>query len=137
MSQRLNEIAPTLEEVEADLAAIAELKGWNDALMDMVRKALIFGDADTVGEKIADAVALGLDGITVDYYGTPTPMNQLANLSAPDPRLLVVAAFDKGSLNDIEKANIVYAFSSSDFQGDAGDQEASPSGRAASGRKDD
>jgi ribosome recycling factor len=45
-----------------------------------------------------------LDGIMVDYYGTATPLNQLANLSAPDPRMLVVAAFDKGSLNDIEKA---------------------------------
>jgi alkanesulfonate monooxygenase SsuD/methylene tetrahydromethanopterin reductase-like flavin-dependent oxidoreductase (luciferase family) len=34
--------------------------------MDLVRKALIFGDADTVGERIADAYAMGLDGITVD-----------------------------------------------------------------------
>ncbi|MFT5443007.1 MAG: ribosome recycling factor, partial [Myxococcota bacterium] len=45
-----------------------------------------------------------LDGIMVDYYGTATALNQLANLSAPDPRMLVVTAFDKGSLNDIEKA---------------------------------
>jgi ribosome recycling factor len=45
-----------------------------------------------------------LDGIMVDYYGSATPLNQLANLSAPDPRLLVVTAFDKGSLNDIERA---------------------------------
>jgi ribosome recycling factor len=45
-----------------------------------------------------------LDGILVDYYGSSTPLNQLANLSAPDPRLLVVTAFDKGSLDDIEKA---------------------------------
>jgi len=45
-----------------------------------------------------------LDGVMVDYYGSSTPLNQLANLSAPDPRLLVVAAFDKGALNDIEKA---------------------------------
>ena len=59
-------VAPTLEEVEADLAEIARLKGWNDALMDMVRKVLIYGDADSVGEQIADAVAMGLDGVTVD-----------------------------------------------------------------------
>jgi ribosome recycling factor len=45
-----------------------------------------------------------LDGVQVDYYGTPTPLNQLANLSAPDPRLIVVSAYDKGSLGDIEKA---------------------------------
>ncbi len=45
-----------------------------------------------------------LDGIMVDYYGSQTPLNQLANLSAPDPRMLVVSAFDKGSLGDIERA---------------------------------
>ncbi len=59
-------VAPTLEELEADLAAIAELKGWNDAIMGMVRKVLIYGDADSVGERIAEAVAMGLDGVTVD-----------------------------------------------------------------------
>jgi alkanesulfonate monooxygenase SsuD/methylene tetrahydromethanopterin reductase-like flavin-dependent oxidoreductase (luciferase family) len=55
-----------MEEADADLAAIAKIKGWNDGIMDMVRKALIFGDADSVGERIAEAVALGLDGVTVD-----------------------------------------------------------------------
>lgn len=45
-----------------------------------------------------------LDGITVEYYGAQTPLNQLANLSAPDPRMLVVTAFDKSTLNDIERA---------------------------------
>jgi ribosome recycling factor len=45
-----------------------------------------------------------LDGINVEYYGTPTPLNQLANLSTPDPRLIVISPFDKGALNDIEKA---------------------------------
>ena len=59
-------VAPTLEELEADLAETAAVKGWNDSTMDMVRKALIYGDADSVGERIAEAVALGLDGITVD-----------------------------------------------------------------------
>jgi F420-dependent oxidoreductase-like protein len=59
-------VAPTLEEAEADLAAMARVKGWNDTVKDMVRKALIFGDADTVGEQIAEAVGMGLDGVTVD-----------------------------------------------------------------------
>ena len=45
-----------------------------------------------------------LDGIQVDYYGTPTPLNQLANLSTPDPRLIVVSPYDKGSIQAIEKA---------------------------------
>jgi alkanesulfonate monooxygenase SsuD/methylene tetrahydromethanopterin reductase-like flavin-dependent oxidoreductase (luciferase family) len=34
--------------------------------MEMARKALIYGDADTVGERIAEAVAMGIDGVTVD-----------------------------------------------------------------------
>jgi len=45
-----------------------------------------------------------LDGIQVDYYGTATPLNQLATLSAPDPRLIVVSPFDKGSIQAVEKA---------------------------------
>ena len=45
-----------------------------------------------------------LDGITVDYYGAPTALNQLANLSAPDPRLLVISPFDKSTLGGIERA---------------------------------
>ena len=45
-----------------------------------------------------------LDAIRVDYYGTPTPLNQLANLTVPDPRLIVIAPYDKGALHAIEKA---------------------------------
>ena len=45
-----------------------------------------------------------LDKIHVDYYGTATPLNQLANVSAPEPRLLVVQAWDKSIVADIEKA---------------------------------
>jgi ribosome recycling factor len=45
-----------------------------------------------------------LEGVQVDYYGTPTPLNQLANLSTPDPRLIVVSPYDKGSMSSIEKA---------------------------------
>ena len=40
-----------------------------------------------------------LDGITVDYYGTPTPINQVANISAPEPRILVISPWDKSMLN--------------------------------------
>ena len=45
-----------------------------------------------------------LDGITVDYYGAKTHLNQLATINAPEPRLIVVTPFDKGSMGDIEKA---------------------------------
>ena len=59
-------VAETMEEVESDLKAIAQVKGWNEQIQDMVRKVLIFGDADSVGERIAEAVDMGIDGITVD-----------------------------------------------------------------------
>jgi ribosome recycling factor len=49
------------------------------------------------------SVAL-LDGIQVDYYGNPTPLNQLANLTTPDPRLIVISPYDKGSIHAIERA---------------------------------
>ena len=45
-----------------------------------------------------------LDGIQVEYYGTPTPINQLANMSTPDPRLIVISPYDKSSIAAIEKA---------------------------------
>ena len=45
-----------------------------------------------------------LDGITVDYYGTPTPLNQLANLSVPDASLIVVQPYDPSQIAAIEKA---------------------------------
>ncbi|MGI6038525.1 MAG: ribosome recycling factor [Limnochordia bacterium] len=47
-----------------------------------------------------------LDRVMVEYYGTPTPLNQLANISAPDPRLLVVQPWDKSALKEVEKALI-------------------------------
>lgn len=45
-----------------------------------------------------------LDSVRVDYYGTATPLRQLANVGAPEPRLLTVAPFDRSTLKDIEKA---------------------------------
>ena len=45
-----------------------------------------------------------LDRIQVDYYGTQTPLNQLATLNAPEPRLLTVQPFDPSSLQAIERA---------------------------------
>ena len=44
-----------------------------------------------------------LEGLTVDYYGAKTPLNQLATLSAPEPTLLVVTPFDKSVIGAIEK----------------------------------
>ena len=45
-----------------------------------------------------------LDGITVEYYGSQTPLKQLANISIPEARQLMIKPFDKGILGGIEKA---------------------------------
>ncbi|MBM4431453.1 MAG: ribosome recycling factor, partial [Chloroflexi bacterium] len=45
-----------------------------------------------------------VERLRVDYYGTPTPLNQLAAISAPEPRLLVIRPWDASILADIEKA---------------------------------
>jgi ribosome recycling factor len=45
-----------------------------------------------------------LEHVVVEYYGATTPLNQLATLSAPEPRLLVIQPFDRSAMGDIEKA---------------------------------
>jgi ribosome recycling factor len=45
-----------------------------------------------------------LDRIQVDYYGTKTPLKQLANLATPDPRTISVTVYDKGSVNTVARA---------------------------------
>ena len=45
-----------------------------------------------------------LDKIVVDYYGTPTPLNQVGNISSPEPRMLVIAPWETNMITPIEKA---------------------------------
>jgi len=45
-----------------------------------------------------------LSGVLVDYYGTKTPIERTANISTPDPRMIVVQPFDKSTIHEIEKA---------------------------------
>ena len=45
-----------------------------------------------------------LDKITVDYYGSPTPVNQVANISVPEPRTIIIQPWEKNMISPIEKA---------------------------------
>ena len=45
-----------------------------------------------------------IEGLKVDYYGTPTPLNQMAQINAPEPRLITIQPWDKTQLGTIEKA---------------------------------
>ena len=67
MSKMMNVcVAPTMEEAEADLRAMAAVKGWNDEIINMVKTMVVFGDPDTVGERLVEALNMGLDGITIN-----------------------------------------------------------------------
>ncbi len=59
---------------------------------------------DLSGVRAGRATPTLLDRIRVDYYGTPTPLQQLAGISCPDARTIVVQAWDKGATSAIEKA---------------------------------
>lgn len=59
---------------------------------------------ELAGLRAGRATPALLDKITVNYYGTPTPVNQLATISAPEARLLVVQPWDRSVLPEIEKA---------------------------------
>ena len=77
----------------------------------------LFGDAERRMQKAVEALKQDItsirtgrassaliERITVDYYGTPTPINQVASISIPEARLLVIQPWDRKMLIDIEKA---------------------------------
>jgi ribosome recycling factor len=75
-----------------------------DAASEGMDKALRSLRAELQKVRTGRASTALLDSVQVDYYGTPTPLNQLANLLTPDPRLIVIAPYDKGTFQAIEKA---------------------------------
>lgn len=50
------------------------------------------------------ANAAMLDGVRIDYYGTPTPLNQMSNISVPEPRLIIVKPWDRSQVKIVDKA---------------------------------
>ncbi|MDP4083065.1 MAG: ribosome recycling factor [Bacillota bacterium] len=71
---------------------------------DKMKKAIQAYTRELASIRAGRASASLLDRITVDYYGAPTPVNQLAGISTPEARLLVIQPYDKTILGDIEKA---------------------------------
>ena len=71
---------------------------------DKMTKAIQAFSRELASIRAGRANASLLDRITVDYYGAPTPVNQLAGISVPEARLLVIQPYDKTILGDIEKA---------------------------------
>lgn len=76
-----------------------------DARISM-RKAMDHFESELVKIRAGKANPTMLDGITVDYYGNPTPINQVGNLSAMDARTLTIQPWEKKMLQPIERAII-------------------------------
>ncbi|MDD6307922.1 MAG: ribosome recycling factor [Clostridia bacterium] len=69
-----------------------------------MEKAIAFLLEELGSIRAGRASAAVLDRVLVEYYGTPTPINQMASISSPDPRMLVIQPWDAGVLKEIEKA---------------------------------
>jgi ribosome recycling factor len=69
-----------------------------------MRKTVAALEHDLAGIRTGRATPALLDSIRVDYYGVPTPLNQIAGISAPEARLLVIQPWDRSTLSAIEKA---------------------------------
>ena len=75
-----------------------------DVAKDSMQNAVEHLEKDMQKIRAGKASPQILDGIRVDYYGTITPLNQMANISAPDSKTIFIQPWDKNSLQSIEKA---------------------------------
>lgn len=75
----------------------------NKSLEERIQKSkdILREDLNTVRAGRANPALL--DKVLVDYYGSPTPLKNIANISTPDPRTLMITPFDPKSVSDIEK----------------------------------
>src|ERR1700734_4422999 len=85
--------------MDEDLAALVK-----DDTRDKMAKAVAHSRHDMSNLRTGRASSALLEPLMVDYYGTLTPLRQLAGFSVPDAMLLVISPYDKGSLGSIEKA---------------------------------
>ncbi len=75
-----------------------------DEIKERMTKTLNVLKAELAGLRAGRANAQVLDRITVDYYGSMTPINQLGNISTPEPRMLIIALWDTKMIPAVEKA---------------------------------
>jgi ribosome recycling factor len=75
-----------------------------EQLKTKMQKTLDHLQADFASVRAGKANAAVLDRISVEYYGTATPINQIASISSPDPRTLIIQPWDTKALREIEKA---------------------------------
>ena len=81
--------------------AVKELISQHEEKMDKTIEAL---KRDFASVRTGRASTTLLDRVMIDYYGAPTPVKQVANVSAPEPRLITIVPWERKMLGDIEKA---------------------------------
>ncbi|RKY05420.1 ribosome recycling factor [Candidatus Poribacteria bacterium] len=81
-----------------------QLKSLLKETEERMKKAVAATSKEFAAVRAGRASAAMLEGITVDYYGSRLPINQLATISIPEPRMILIQPWDKNVLKDIEKA---------------------------------
>ncbi|MCO6360077.1 ribosome recycling factor [Roseivirga pacifica] len=83
-----------------------EIELYLDTAKEMMEKAVDHAKTDLAKIRAGKAMPSMLDGLMVEYYGTPTPINQVASVTTPDARTLFVKPWEKSIISEIEKAII-------------------------------
>lgn len=81
-----------------------EIKMYLDEARDLMQKAIVHVGHELTKIRAGKAMPTMLDGLYVDYYGTNTPINQVASVTTPDARTLMVKPWEKKMITEIEKA---------------------------------
>ena len=71
---------------------------------DAMKKSIDHLNSELAKIRAGKATPSMLDGVTVDYYGSQSPLNQMSNINTPDPRTIMIQPFDKSMLDEIGKA---------------------------------
>lgn len=86
------------------MAAVPALKSESTQLRSRMEKAVGDFQTNLASVRTGRASIHMLDQVKVDYYGTPTPLNQVGQLTTPDPNMIVIQPWDAGLIGEIEKA---------------------------------
>jgi ribosome recycling factor len=81
-----------------------EIQFYLDELAESMAKALAHVNVEMSRIRAGKASPAMLDGLRVDYYGTPTPISQIANITAPDARSLLIKPWEKNMISEVAKS---------------------------------
>ena len=81
-----------------------EVKMFMDEAKELMQNAIVHLENELAKIRAGKANPKILNDVLVDYYGSPTPLSQVANITAPDPRTIAVQPWEKNMLGPIQKA---------------------------------